>query len=561
MKKTIKASSSKSGFKAVASRKKRKSSVLKESIDNKRVAAKALSACSWSSETGDTMKSESIDMEEECLIEETSIDYDDSGTFTEGNPDQTPKGLHVKTKKVLGKPLGVIDYDTVDTEDDVLDDSLFLPPFLLAKLSVQVSVHKFFALDIDLVVVAGKSSHEKVNFASFTSKKAMMAAAQLANNHGVVVNTNFKCPINNCTNWAIVLKEIPVKTSIEAVRVAISEFGVIKSIKMQLVGLWQKAIIELEDQIQADLLTAEWSILIGKDAVRVAQADVDKQTWDARDEFRALLYTLPMGTNAHDLWDFIDSVGGKTCVIECSSLLVTPPSQNQVEDIVMGVDLDDATSDKTAAILVSTASPEVVKLENMLEGLSGLVMSLSAHLDSLALAESKLKGKIHPWLANKFDGVQVFTSGLDSGSSDAEMLIVMNSSLAKHVCKISEVSGRLLFIKLLFKNKLSVSILGLYAGASLVARSHKCASFKKCFDLGLINFLEGSSFVKSPTWYNSYGITKTIDYVFVSSNLVGAVVDCGVDDIEEYFNTNHKAIYVSVGLGGLLDVQLNSLHK
>ncbi|KAG9298083.1 hypothetical protein G9A89_018166 [Geosiphon pyriformis] len=195
-------------------------------------------------------------------------------------------------------------------------------------------------------------------------------------------------------------------------------------------------------------------------------------------------------------------------------------------------------------------------------------------------------------LANKFDGIQVFAFGLDSGSLGAGVLIVVNSSLAKHVCKISEVSGQLLSIKLLFKNKLLVSILGLYAGASSVAwffqtdeinfliakainefffvilggnfnenGSHKCASFKKCFDLGLINSLKGSSFVKSSTWCNSCGITKTIEYVFVSSNLAGVVVDRGVDGIEEYFDTNHKAVYVSMGLDGLLNFQLNSLYK
>ncbi|KAG9288898.1 hypothetical protein G9A89_019520 [Geosiphon pyriformis] len=49
--------------------------------------------------------------------------------------------------------------------------------------------------------------------------------------------------------------------------------------------------------------------------------------------------------------------------------------------------------------------------------------------------------------------------------------------------------------------------------------------------------------------------------MFVSSNLADAVMDCGVNGIEEYFDTDHKAVYVSVGLGGLLNVQLNSLCK
>ncbi|KAG9287615.1 hypothetical protein G9A89_019676 [Geosiphon pyriformis] len=197
--------------------------------------------------------------------------------------------------------------------------------------------------------------------------------------------------------------------------------------------------------------------------------------------------------------------------------------------------------------------------------------------------ESKLKGKIRPWIVNKFDGVQVFTSGLESGYLGASVMVVMNFSLARHVYKVSEVPGRLLSIKLLFKNKLSVSILELYAGAfsavqfsqagkvnSLIAKavnesffivlsgdfnedsSHKCVSFKKCLDLGLVNSLAGSPASKLLTWTNSRGVMKTIDYVFVSPNLIDVIVNCEVLDV---------TVSMAVGLGGLLDMQLNSLHR
>ncbi|KAG9297802.1 hypothetical protein G9A89_000107 [Geosiphon pyriformis] len=285
------------------------------------------------------------------------------------------------------------------------------------------------------------------------------------------------------------------------------------------------------------------------------------------------------------LISFAEQIGELAKKLDSLMLAVPQPSPGW-EDIVMRVDSGDATGDETAAVMSSTALPEVVKLENMLEGLVALVMSLLVHLNGLALAgESKLKRKACPWLTNKFDGVWVFISGLDSGSLGAGVLIMVNSFLVKHVCKVSEVS-------VAFQNKLSVSILGLYAGASsvvwfsqagkinsFIAKAinkssfvilggnfnengfHKCASFKKCFDLGLINSLGESSFVKSLTWCNSHGISKTIDYVFVSSNLVGVIVDYGVDGIENYFNTNHKAVYVFVGLGGLLNYDINNASK
>ncbi|KAG9299062.1 hypothetical protein G9A89_020375 [Geosiphon pyriformis] len=182
--------------------------------------------------------------------------------------------------------------------------------------------------------------------------------------------------------------------------------------------------------------------------------------------------------------------------------------------------------------------------------------------------ESKLKGKVRFWIVNKFDSVQVFTSGLESGNLDAGVVIVINSSLAKHVCKISEVPSWLLSIKLLFRNKLLVSILGIYTGASSVAQgdfnknsSRKCASFKKCLDFGLVNVLDRSSSGKLPTWSNFQDVVKTIDYVLISSNLINTVVSCGVFGVEDYFDTNYQTVSVLVGLGGLLNVRLNSVCK
>ncbi|KAG9307294.1 hypothetical protein G9A89_017122 [Geosiphon pyriformis] len=577
MKKIAKDSGTGSGFEPVLSRKKRKSGVLAESVLVEGGVIETTGNHSQNSETGDTTEFESVDMKEECLIKETSINYGKRDVFDGRDPNQTPKssGIKIKTKKVLDKPLGKINFKDGFDNGDFLDEFALLLSSLLLKPSVHVSVHKSFALNIDLVAIAGKSSQEKLNFikkifsgvngfggvstlskfggiihVTFTSKMAMMAARKLAYDHGVVVNTNLKHLVNNCTNQDIVIKEIPVGTSIEVVCTAVFEFGVVVSIKMQLVGLWQKAIVTLGDSDQADLLASK--------------ADVNKQTWDFRDEFKALFYTFPVRTNTHDLWDFIGSVGEKTCVIECNSvnytwaccttvcfesesnlnqvlantsvingvrlhwlclfavlcsscnffghtfrncksagvssspkskraplsaqdwfrlvkiykrksasvscslafggktwmsvvgfillgtslgynsqlgsikngkslppmmndlekclvsienslvslvgqiselakrlksfmpavsqpspgcqLPVTPLLQNQGKDIVMEVSSGDATSDKTAVVLDSTASSEIVKLENMLEGLSALVMSLSAHLDGLALA-------------------------------------------------------------------------------------------------------------------------------------------------------------------------------
>ncbi|KAG9305776.1 hypothetical protein G9A89_001064 [Geosiphon pyriformis] len=543
-----------------------------------------------------------------------------------------------------------------------------------------------------------------------------MAAAKLANDYGIVVNTNLKCPINNCTNQAIVLKEILVKISVKTVYAAVAEFGIIRSIKIQL--------------DQADRLAAKWSILIGKNTVQMTRTDVNKQTWDSKDEFRALLYTLFMSTTAHDIWEFIDSISGKTCIIDynlltyahiccaivcfgsksdlnralnmtpiikrvglywshlslvlcsvCKTLgytflfckvlgdLLAPKSKKAslsvhdqfrlakiYEKKSVPISYPLFFSDKTWALVVKTfstntfyggkpffgsinddkfLSPVVNKLKFSLTNLVEQIGELAKRLDSLMptnlegdimmkvglgkttsgetaivsnpssffyvkIVMCNIKGMNNPakqedivyWhkdinnlIVNKF-------SGLNSGYLGSGVAVVIDNFLIKHMYKIYEISSQLLSIKLLFKNRLFVSILGLYVSASsavqfsqasninsLIAKAinesffvifgsnfnedgfHKCASFKKCFSLGLVNSLVESSTAKMLTWENSRNIAKTIDYIFVSSNLVNAILCCNVLGVGKHFDTDHHVVSMSMGLSRLLDVQLNSFCK
>ncbi|KAG9299405.1 hypothetical protein G9A89_014054, partial [Geosiphon pyriformis] len=163
--------------------------------------------------------------------------------------------------------------------------------------------------------------------------------------------------------------------------------------------------------------------------------------------------------------------------------------------------------------------------------------------------EFKLKDKVKLWIAGKFDGVQVFTSGLDSGCLGSDVAIVMDNSLAKHVYKVSEAGD----INSLIAKAVNESFFVVLGGNFNKNGARKNASFKKCFDLGLVNVLSGSMLTKMPIWGNFCGIVKTIDYMFISSSLINAVVDCDVTGVEDFFDTDYKAVSVSVGLGGLLD--------
>jgi RNA recognition motif-containing protein len=113
----------------------------------------------------------------------------------------------------------------------------------------------------------------------------------------------------------ILVKEIPLGTSKEAIQANFEEFGTIKKISWSVVGLWQKANIEFEKKEEADEAAKQWSWLIGKDAVRIIPDGNIANTLEERDRYTLKLTHLPAGTTAYDVWDYIGELGGMTCKI------------------------------------------------------------------------------------------------------------------------------------------------------------------------------------------------------------------------------------------------------
>ncbi|KAG9297782.1 hypothetical protein G9A89_011297 [Geosiphon pyriformis] len=613
----------------------------------------------------------------------------------------------------------------------------------IIKTPVKMSVKKSFALDINFLAVEEKSAMQKTQFirnffsksngfggattlskfkeiiqSTFTSEESIEKAALLARENGIIVNTDLKKQ-EMCSDRAIVIKEILMDIPKEIIVTAVFTFGKIKSIKIQLIGMWQKTMVEFAKLGQADLLALKWSFLIRKNSVHMAKAMGDRDTWASKDRFRVLLFTLLMRTTVHNLGTLLNGTSGKTCIINQSF-----ETGNRVHCAVVGFeskrDLDSAfhtepifgdapapkpslyakknvsishpaafggkswaqvVSDVSssghplfdsglgsgsfpfgafglggAALLSSVnnfflgerlASLEC-SLGLLVDQVSGIVKRLSfvelvllvpsslgsliaaiafknlmlnsdmildgtsvsgaSHLSfvvdgmhnfsssSFKVLTSKVGGlktklasleasigsvlaSVGLWIANKFEGVQVFASGLEKGFLGVGVAVIVNNFLAHHVFKVEEISSQLILVQLLFKGKLSVTFLGLYAGAlaeahfyqavevnSLIAKavnsstfvilggdfnengSGRSASFRFCLKLGLVNV------------FTNYHL-KTIDYVFVSGTLASALAGHQVKSVSEFFDTNHNAVLVSVGLGGLLDIQLNSLCK
>ncbi|KAG9300154.1 hypothetical protein G9A89_010564 [Geosiphon pyriformis] len=256
----------------------------------------------------------------------------------------TPKAKCFNSGTVVAPSLGLCDFGSATND---ISMGLFSPIFLepshysvaFVKKKICFEPIKFFALDIGLSAVSESSLHDKLKSikllfykidgfggvstssklsdiiqTSFTSDSSLALARQLAVSKNLVINANLK-KIGMCLDWKIIIKEILVDLPKLAIESVLVKFGKNFSIKMQLIDLWQKVLVEFESSQVADLVAFKWSILLDKDSVHVAKANTDKQIWDLRNSYHALLYTLPMGTTAHNLSDLVQSYA--RCAVIC----------------------------------------------------------------------------------------------------------------------------------------------------------------------------------------------------------------------------------------------------
>ncbi|KAG9298528.1 hypothetical protein G9A89_018887 [Geosiphon pyriformis] len=177
----------------------------------------------------------------------------------------TFKTKHINTDIVFGSLLGSPDF--------TIDDKITLLPHLsislkkkwidpkIIKTLMEVSIKKLFTLDINLSAVEGKSAtaktqlirkiFSKINgfggattlskfegiiYSTFTSEASIKVATSLAREKGINVNSDLKRQ-GMKSDRAVVIKKISINTPKDMIITAVSKFGEIKSIKIQLIGM------------------------------------------------------------------------------------------------------------------------------------------------------------------------------------------------------------------------------------------------------------------------------------------------------------------------------------
>ncbi|KAG9285707.1 hypothetical protein G9A89_002274 [Geosiphon pyriformis] len=193
----------------------------------------------------------------------------------------TPKAKKVDSNIVFGSSFGSPNFD-MNKEVELLPPPLnislerkWIDPKIV-KTPVEVSVRKSFALDINFLAVEDKSATAKTQFIrKIFSTESLIKTISLARKKGIIINSNLKKQ-EICSDWAVVIKKIPMNMLKKMIITTISEF------------------------------------------VHVTMTMGDHNTWMFRDCFRVLLFTLPVGTTVHDFGTLLEGAGRKTCVINHS---------------------------------------------------------------------------------------------------------------------------------------------------------------------------------------------------------------------------------------------------
>ncbi|KAG9284351.1 hypothetical protein G9A89_023608 [Geosiphon pyriformis] len=112
---------------------------------------------------------------------------------------------------------------------------------------------------------------------------------------------------------AVALRNVSLGVSATDVKLALSVFGSVTRVVLKPTGIWQYVIVYFEKLDSAVSALEHWSVLMGKDSVRILSLVNQNETILSHDKFKAKLVNLPPGCTAFEISDMISQIGGRTC--------------------------------------------------------------------------------------------------------------------------------------------------------------------------------------------------------------------------------------------------------
>ncbi|KAG9303605.1 hypothetical protein G9A89_018501 [Geosiphon pyriformis] len=114
---------------------------------------------------------------------------------------------------------------------------------------------------------------------------------------------------------AVALCDVLLGVSAADIKTALSVFGSVTRIVLKPASVWQYMVVYFEKLNSAVSALNYWSVLVGKDSVRILLLVNQNKTILSCDRFKAKLVNLSLGCTAFEISDMISQVGGQSCFI------------------------------------------------------------------------------------------------------------------------------------------------------------------------------------------------------------------------------------------------------
>ncbi|KAG9301291.1 hypothetical protein G9A89_012674 [Geosiphon pyriformis] len=114
---------------------------------------------------------------------------------------------------------------------------------------------------------------------------------------------------------AVVLHDVPLGVSAADIKTALSVFGMVTCVVLKSASIWQYVVVHFEKLDSAMSALNHWSVLVGRDSVKILPLVNQNETILSCDKFKAKLVNLPLGCTVFEISNMIFQVGGQSCFI------------------------------------------------------------------------------------------------------------------------------------------------------------------------------------------------------------------------------------------------------
>ncbi|KAG9296730.1 hypothetical protein G9A89_001362 [Geosiphon pyriformis] len=104
---------------------------------------------------------------------------------------------------------------------------------------------------------------------------------------------------------AVVLYDVPLGVFAANIKTALSVFGVVICVVLKPTSIWQYVVVHFKNLVAVTSALNHWSVLVGKNSVRILPLVNQQKTIVSRDRFKAKLVNLPPGYTAFEISDMI----------------------------------------------------------------------------------------------------------------------------------------------------------------------------------------------------------------------------------------------------------------